>query len=273
MPSPIREEATVYRIVFSDVDGTLLTSSHTVSPLTQRALQALRVPFVIVSARSPGGIRPIMRQYGFCGPMIAYSGALIVDADGYMLYQRGMAPALADETVRFLEAWPNEVVWNLYAGEDWIVKSRRNPRVAAEERIVHAQSRQGTVRSVAGSGTVHKILCMCAPTQNADVQAALRQRFPQLSIVQSAPDLIEIMAAGVSKADAVHRLCAHMRIAPEQAIAFGDHYNDVDMLHAVGCGVVMGNAPADIRAQFAHVTADHDHDGIAQALAVLLPGG
>ena len=261
----------MYRIVFSDVDGTLLTSRHTVSPKTQQALLALTVPFVIVSARSPAGIAHIMRDYGFCGPMIAYSGALILDAAGQALYQLGMPLAQAAQVVAYLDTLPEDAAWNVYAGDGWFVKDRRHPRVAAEERIVRAQARQGTVQSVAGP-MVHKILCMCSPAQNAAVQAALRTRFPQLSIMQSAPDLIEIMAAGVSKANAVRRLCAALGVSPQQAIAFGDNYNDVDMLHAVGCGVVMGNAPADIRAQFAHVTADHDHDGIALALAALLKG-
>lgn len=262
----------MYQIVFSDVDGTLLTSRHTVSPKTQRALLSLAVPFVIVSARSPSGIWPIMREYGFRGPMIAYSGALILDADGRALYQLGMPLAEAAAVVDCLESLPYDVVWNGYAGDDWFVKNRFHPRVAAEERIVRARARQGAVASAAG-GVVHKILCMCSPLQNARVQSALRRRFPHLSVMQSAPELIEIMAAGVSKADAVRRLCAHMGVSPKDAIAFGDNYNDVDMLQAVGCGVVMGNAPADIRARFAHVTADHDHDGIAAALERLMEEG
>ena len=44
------------RIVFSDVDGTLLNSRQEITPLTERAIKALKekgIPFVITSARSP----------------------------------------------------------------------------------------------------------------------------------------------------------------------------------------------------------------------------
>lgn len=51
-----------YKIVFSDVDGTLLTGDHRVSERTIasiRQLQEKKIIFVIVSARSPSGIYPI----------------------------------------------------------------------------------------------------------------------------------------------------------------------------------------------------------------------
>lgn len=49
----------------------------------------------------------------------------------------------------------------------------------------------------------------------------------------------------------------------EQTLAFGDDYNDLEMLRAVGQGVAMGNAPAAVRADADAVTLDNDRDGIA----------
>ena len=52
------------KIVFSDVDGTLLDSRQEITPRTLRALKLLQkkeIPFVIISARSPSGIEPIVR--------------------------------------------------------------------------------------------------------------------------------------------------------------------------------------------------------------------
>ena len=77
------------KTVFSDIDGTLLNSTHQITPLTQQAIRALehaQIPFVIVSARGPSGITPIMREYGFQCPMICYSGALILSENGQVLF-------------------------------------------------------------------------------------------------------------------------------------------------------------------------------------------
>ena len=56
------------KVVFSDVDGTLLDSSHRMSPATREAIcavQARGIPFVIVSARSPSGVYSILEDYHF----------------------------------------------------------------------------------------------------------------------------------------------------------------------------------------------------------------
>jgi len=71
---------------------------------------------------------------------------------------------------------------------------------------------------------------------------------------------------GISKAEAVKRFCAHLGISPDETIAFGDNFNDVEMLEAVGRSYVMGNAPEEILDRFPYHTADNDHDGIADVL-------
>ena len=86
------------RAVFSDVDGTLLNSAHRVTPRTGEWIHRLTnmdIPFVIVSARSPSGIYPIMRRNDFRSALIAYSGALIMDADRNILFSREIERALA----------------------------------------------------------------------------------------------------------------------------------------------------------------------------------
>lgn len=82
------------QIIFSDVDGTFLNSDHKVLPGTLYAVRELQekgIPFVIISARSPSGIRPILRENGFACPMICYSGALILDEDEKILYSEGFS--------------------------------------------------------------------------------------------------------------------------------------------------------------------------------------
>lgn len=52
----------------------------------------------------------------------------------------------------------------------------------------------------------------------------------------------------------------------EQAVAFGDNFNDLDMLENVGLGVAMANAPEAIKAAANRVTASNNEDGIALVL-------
>ncbi|MGI8703549.1 MAG: HAD hydrolase family protein, partial [Candidatus Limnocylindrales bacterium] len=55
-----------------------------------------------------------------------------------------------------------------------------------------------------------------------------------------------------------------------QVMAVGDQFNDLEMLAAVGHGVAMGGAPAEVRAAARYVTASYDSDGAALAMEVLI---
>lgn len=59
---------------------------------------------------------------------------------------------------------------------------------------------------------------------------------------------------------------------PADSWAFGDSYNDVDMLAAAGVGVAMGNAPDGVKAHADRITASADRGGVAIALRELLGG-
>lgn len=73
----------------------------------------------------------------------------------------------------------------------------------------------------------------------------------------------------LKKGQAVAYFAKKKQIDLVDTVAFGDNYNDLDMLRTVGIGVVMGNAPEDIRKEFDYVTTDNNHDGIAKALEKL----
>ena len=55
-----------------------------------------------------------------------------------------------------------------------------------------------------------------------------------------------------------------------QAIAVGDQGNDLAMIRCAGLGVAMGNATEEVKAAAGAVTADCDHDGVAQVIETYL---
>ena len=83
-----------YKAVFSDIDGTLLTSEHIVSTATIEAivfLQKKNIPFVIISSRSASCIYPILKKHHFQCPIVACGGAWIEDMNGRILSNEGMS--------------------------------------------------------------------------------------------------------------------------------------------------------------------------------------
>lgn len=257
------------KIVFSDVDGTLLNARHEITPKTLQALKTLHekeIPFVIISARSPSGIEPIVKEYGLQCSVVSYSGALILDEARQVVYHRGMSRAEAAEILHFAAQQHFNMTWCAYSFDEWVTPDRTDLRIVREERIVKATARQGTLDDVTAD-EVHKLLFICDSACTDAIEAAMKVRFPQYSIVKSSDILLEIMPGGTTKAEAVKTLCGLWNISPADAVAFGDNYNDVEMLELVGHGWLMGNAPEPLKKRLPNHTADHNNDGIAEVLA------
>ena len=95
-----------FKIVFSDIDGTILNSEHRMLKGTLDAIFALKkanIPFVIATARGPSGVRPIFKRYGFTCPMICYSGALIIDENDKIMYSEGFDADDARDIISYIE--------------------------------------------------------------------------------------------------------------------------------------------------------------------------
>ena len=120
------------KAVFSDVDGTLLNASHRVTPKTGEWIHKILksgIHFVIVSARSPSGIYPIMRRNDLHCALIAYSGALIMDEERNVLYSRQIDRQTALRIEAFIREQGYDLSICIYSGDDWLAPG------AAEEML------------------------------------------------------------------------------------------------------------------------------------------
>lgn len=261
-----------YKVVFCDVDGTLLNSEHRMLDSTLASIKRLKekeVPFVIVTARGPSGIYPIFERYKFVCPMVCYSGALIVDENGEILYSNGFSKGTASSIIHYIEEKDMDCTWNIYSMDTWIVKDRSDARVIREENIVEANSIEGNVDMIPEGVLISKILCMCNPKYTNQIEEELKAKFPCLAIMKSSDILIEIMNKGISKGKSIEFLCDKWGIDINSTVGFGDHYNDVNMLETVKMPYLMGNAPAELKAKFDNVTESNNADGIYLGLKKL----
>lgn len=261
------------RILFSDIDGTLINSRQHIPGRTREKileLDAKGIPFILVSARGPAGVEVIRRELGNRRPFICYSGGLILDADGSALYSKQMEVGLAVEIQGFLEREYPQICCNTYGGDLWVVKDDRNPWVVREEKITRGKSVAGDIREAfAQAGGIHKFLLMGEPDPISQAELLLRKHYPELSVLKSNDFYLEVMDGSVHKAAGVRYLCDHYQIPVEEAAAFGDGENDVGMLQAVGCGFAMGNAPEDVKRQVNYVTGSNEEEGIWEVIREL----
>lgn len=257
------------KLIFSDIDGTLLNSKLEVSPKTRDAIRKQIIhgnPFIPVSARNPRAIMTAISAITKVSPMVSLGGALVLDEMGQVLVSKFMPTQTALDVCQAVDAQHSSAVWNIYSGYDWFVSDKNNQFIQNEAATVKVEPEERPLDQLKNLGGVHKILIMGEAEDLARLQKGLNNKFPQLYLVKSAPHLLEVLPRDVNKGSGVQVISEEFGVNLADAWAFGDNFNDEDMLNAVGHPVLMGNAPEELKQKFPTVTADNDHDGIAEVL-------
>jgi len=128
------------------------------------------------------------------------------------------------------------------------------------ERMRRAEAHMAAHPNVAGVGVI-----------KPGVQITLnRTEYPARDL-----SIVDILPAGCSKGAALLRLAAARGFGADQIMAIGDNWNDLSMLEVAGFPVLMGNAPADLKAMAAErgwlSTCANDADGVAEAIFAEIP--
>lgn len=98
------------------------------------------------------------------------------------------------------------------------------------------------------------------------LEIELKILFPEITIYKSKSTYLEIVAQNVQNSSAIDILIKAHGVTKEEIMAFGDNYNDVDMLRYAGIGVAMGNAPDEVKAAADVITLSNDEDGLKAIL-------
>ncbi len=77
---------------------------------------------------------------------------------------------------------------------------------------------------------------------------------------------IDITPVCVTKLSGLRKVCDKLSIDLEEVVAFGDGYNDIEMLSSAGFGVAMGGSPSELCDVANMITSSVSDDGISVAL-------
>jgi hydroxymethylpyrimidine pyrophosphatase-like HAD family hydrolase len=86
-------------------------------------------------------------------------------------------------------------------------------------------------------------------------------------VYHSKSTYLEIAPRVISKASALKLLLERLyKIEMDDVMAFGDNYNDIELLQSVGLGIAVANARQEVKAVAKEITVDSKLDGVAQAI-------
>lgn len=251
------------KIIFSDIDGTFVTDEKKITPETAKAVKTLlekNLKFVLVSARMPDAIYSVTDLIDLPRiPIISYSGGLVLTEDEKILYDERISPEHTKKVLAEIDRRWKGITVSYYAGKKCFVRE-------IDENVQYEMNTTKTGAEVVNFDELieknilpNKIFVVAIPPVCAAVDRELGKIFPDLNVVRSSPYQLEIMNKGVSKADGIKVLLEHYGFKKDEAIAFGDNYNDVEMLKYIPQSVAMGNAPDDIK-KIAHAVTDTNNN-------------
>ena len=258
------------RLVATDLDGTLLRADGTVSPRTAAALVELEkagVVVVFVTGRPLRWARDVFAHVASHGVAIVSNGALVWDVAGDApLETRSVAPELGIAACERLRA---AVPGSVFAVENLDGIALEDDFL--ERHPVPDGARRGDLAAIFDAPAL-KVLARHEVLEPRDFWARAEQAIgDDLEITwSSSTALLEMSAAGVTKASTLAAWAESHGIGAEQVVAFGDMPNDLAMLRWAGTSYAMENAAPDVRAAATHVAPHHDDDGVAQVLEQLL---
>jgi hypothetical protein len=264
-----------YKIVFSDIDGTLLNHDRALSPATISTIKNLKdkLPFVLISARMPAAMRHLQEDLDINEqPIICYNGGLIL-INGKAVSSTEIPISTLENLCDFNKNMNCHL--SLYHSDEWYVP-QYDQWAAHEENNTKVKPEIKSNSDVLSSWKkdnkgAHKIMAMGDEAHIDKIKDFLSQNFPnQLHLYRSKPTYLEIANKEISKLTAIKFLLKnHFDLSPEQTIAFGDNYNDVEMIKGVGMGVAVGNARKEVLEVANIVTQSGKEDGVANSLKEL----
>ena len=256
-----------FKILCSDLDGTLLSSKSNVSEFTISEISRIRkmMRVILVSARMPQSMTYLQERLGIIDqPIICYNGALILDGAKELF-----SNTIAFKTVArvFQIAETEAVKLGLYYHREWYVEEN-SERVQKEIRHTMAEPVFRPTSTTLSDWkkrnvSAHKMMLMGTKTSaDAIFPLLINQLSDHINIYRSNDTLIELAPKSVSKLSAIQLLLASDE-SLDDVISFGDNYNDIEMLQHSGLGVAVENAREEVKAIANHVTLKNTENGVA----------
>jgi Cof subfamily protein (haloacid dehalogenase superfamily) len=265
------------RLLVSDIDGTLVTSTKQLTPRTLDAAHRLReagIQLALVSSRPARGMDMFLEPLRLDTPRAGLNGGEVLAPDGTLLSQVALDPDLARIVVETLDEHGVEP-W-LFAGGEWLIRDSAGTQagstyVEKERRAVRMEpvvlqdfkDHYHRVGKIMGATSDYHLL----ERVEIHLQTMLGGR---VNAHRSQLYYLDVTHPDANKGNAALRLAELLGIPADEMACIGDMSNDIAMLDIAGLAIAMGNGTAEV-AQAAHyVTETNERDGWALAVEELL---
>lgn len=264
------------RLLFMDLDGTLLNDAKQITEGNRAALELAleRGHATIITTGRP--LKSAMDQahkLGMDRPgcyLIAYNGAVIYD---WTTRKQIFCRSLPYDAVYKVFDLALERGEHIQTYDTWKVLVEQRCDDAAVRRYCQLIGMEfDVIDDVRKDLKEEPVKCLVINYEVKPglekIQDWIRENMSQsVDCFFSCDQYLEVVPKGMSKGEAVKMLCQMMNVEISEAVSVGDAANDLSMIEAAGIGVAMANATDEVKAIADYITTrDNNHDGIAEVV-------
>ncbi len=265
-----------YKIVISDLDGTLFNNDHIVSNFTKNIINQLTqkgIIFSIATGRHYLDAKYTLEKLNVESILITSNGAMINDNDGTRLFLSEI-PSDIVKSIASIKTLPKNMHFHMYTPDKWLV-SEESSHLLNESHIGFHKS--GFNYEVVPLKDFHLFSCVKLyfttypdqfPVKEVDnLYSYIEDTYgDKIEITFSNFCTFEIMNNGINKSFSVQKLLEYENLSPEDAMIFGDGMNDFEMLRDFPNSFLMANAQQRVLNALPNhpIIGTNDEDGVAK---------
>lgn len=268
----------MYKLIASDVDGTLINSRKEVTNRLKELIGELNekgIIFVICTGRSMESMKVIADKFEFDMPKVAFHGGLVI-VDNKIIYKKGMNKREA--RVIYKEGVKRDfgvVMWSLenrlYIGgnkkfTDEYCKNASARVIPLSIEDMLNDNYKEEIGKILFWGHVPEIT-------RALEEADIYTKGLGVNSHTSFAHLLEFVSADANKGKAIKMVADYYSVKREEIVAFGDGLNDMSLLEYSNLGIAVENANEKLKEIADFVTKSNDEDGVYLALKNIFYGG
>ncbi|AEI39828.1 HAD family hydrolase [Paenibacillus mucilaginosus] len=243
------------KLIVSDLDGTMLlheerqARTEDIDALKEAAAAGIAVAFA--SGRMHPEIQAVMEIFGMRTHSISQNGAYVHTQDGQLVQSSAFDTGLIKELAG--AAAGTSLLTVLAAPESYVVQEWSEAAEALKPRLMAPLVEMPDLLEKLGDELVcGKLSYMGELAELKRLQEKLLARYGEIvDAYISDIDCLDVMPRTTSKGTGLKALLAVLGLTQEEAVCFGDSFNDLPMFAATPHSFAMGSAHPDVQAKAA----------------------
>lgn len=262
------------KILFVDLDATLLSDDKTISKRNKEAIQHMLAEghyLVLATGRSVESARIVATELGLTIPgcyMIAFNGAVLYDCSAdRVLLRRTMPIEVVQEL--FERAKKAGLYIQTYNSTDILTKEHTKELDYYIDKTHLSYKLSKNILDVLDEEPQKVILIDLSQKERLEKfqKDNLKWEQGKCNSFFSCSQYLEYCPVGTSKGSGVRYLAQILNMPIENTVAVGDEQNDIPMIQAAHVGIAMKNGITELKREADYVTEnDNNHDAIAEVI-------